>query len=83
MRTSCNITFVDLDDDDNDGDDDDGDNGDADAIASSSSLMTAGLLDSLVGIITHEEWWSYVKEWWREDMVNKDAEDVSTRDSKE
>ena len=55
MRTSCGIASVDFDDDDNDGDDDDGDKGDADAIATSSSLMTAGLLASLVVIITIEE----------------------------
>ena len=41
--------------DESDGDDDDGDNGDADAIATSSSLIMAALLASLVGIITIEE----------------------------
>ena len=85
MRTSCGITFVDLDDDDNDGaDDDDVDDGKgaADAIASSSSLIMAALLASLVGIITIEQWWSYVKSWWREGMANNDVEDVTTWDQK-
>ena len=51
MRTSCGITLLDFDDDDADDADDDDDKGRADVIATSLSLMMAGSMTSLIGII--------------------------------